>query len=620
MSDVSISIGVEGKEQTIAVFHEVGQASKEFGNALLEHTKKLGELFLGYESVVKVVEQFKAAIEMGGQLSELSEQTGVSAGKLVILQKAFENTGMSAEDVGGSFAKMQKFLEAASEDGSKASDDLRKIGLSADELKGQKPEELYRTLANQIGSLHDQSLKTSSAMEIFGKSGYRALTLFSHFDEEIKDAKDSLGGLPEMADKNADAFQKVGDGLKEIAQKGKEFAFGALAPVIDSLGVLTDKLKDFKAADYGKEIFQSLSEPVKALLELLASGEFKKSFGLLFDLFKLQGEKMINEAVRIAQSIGAAIQTVFGEIFGGKSQLGDYLMRFFRLMGDFLKQMLYEGIGSAIAGIPGLGKQSDALLESAKMQGDYIASDMLAIKSGANAAAVSLEKVSEKAAKAGLDTYRNAADVIDTASQAAKVNAAAVSGLEIARHDREQEKPHQAASHEEKREVAGYSGTKSYSFGTDSGKTGKTTQNVDPAQFNLNTGIFKNTENLPGIVQAQLATASDEISKGPIAKLYQERIQRADKSGDFATSRSLELENKNRERAEATEYLRRHMRDNREMNDYVQKNGGPVEAAKKLTGAAGAAKEATPMDQILKLIADHLPKIDTNTAAFAVLT
>ena len=62
------------------------------------------------------------------------------------------------------------------------------------------------------------------------------------------------------------------------------------------------------------------------------------------------------------------------------------------------------------------------------------------------------------------------------------------------------------------------------------------------------------------------------------------------------------------------------MRDNREMNDYVQKNGGPVEADKKLTGAAGAAKEATPMDQILKLIADHLPKIDTNTAAFAVLT
>ena len=139
-------MGVTGKESVTGAFQEVGKAGKELGDALMEHTKKLAEMFLGYEALVKVVETFKGAIEMGGKLTDLADQTGISAGKLVILQRAFEDNGLAADDLGKLVNKMQKFIEGAGDAGSASAEKLAKIGLTQQELKAMSPDEQFAAI------------------------------------------------------------------------------------------------------------------------------------------------------------------------------------------------------------------------------------------------------------------------------------------------------------------------------------------------------------------------------------------------------------------------------------------------------------------------------------------
>ena len=83
---------------------------------------------------------FKQALDVGGQLNDLSANTGVAVGDLVVLQQEFANAGKSAEDIGPVFGKMAKSLQGGSTD-----ETIKKLGINLDELKKKTPAEQVRT-------------------------------------------------------------------------------------------------------------------------------------------------------------------------------------------------------------------------------------------------------------------------------------------------------------------------------------------------------------------------------------------------------------------------------------------------------------------------------------------
>ena len=100
-----------------------------------------------------VVDGFGDAIDLGGKLNDLSSRTGESAGNLLVLQRAFENTGVGADKVGTSVNKLQKFMTEAAAGGADQTATLNALGVSMSDLAGKTPTEQMGVLAGKIASI-----------------------------------------------------------------------------------------------------------------------------------------------------------------------------------------------------------------------------------------------------------------------------------------------------------------------------------------------------------------------------------------------------------------------------------------------------------------------------------
>ena len=207
---------------------------------------------LATDAARAVVDQFGAAIDLGGKLNDLSSRTGESAGNLLILERAFTNTGVSADAVGSSMNKMQKFMVDAAQGGAAQSDAMSRLGITMGELSGKTPTEQMGVFAQRISSIQDPAQRAEAAMSIFGKSGGELLPILQNFSGEIEGAKDQLGGLPGVMDRSAAAFDGVGDNMAALNNKVLEFAAGFLESALPALNAFTSALSGVDAAGWGQ--------------------------------------------------------------------------------------------------------------------------------------------------------------------------------------------------------------------------------------------------------------------------------------------------------------------------------------------------------------------------------
>jgi len=89
-----------------------------------------GAIKLAANAISGTFSTFKDALDLGGELSDLSDQTGETAGNLLVLQRAFDNSGVGADKVGTSINKIQKALVEASQGSDQAREKFNAIGLS----------------------------------------------------------------------------------------------------------------------------------------------------------------------------------------------------------------------------------------------------------------------------------------------------------------------------------------------------------------------------------------------------------------------------------------------------------------------------------------------------------
>ncbi len=83
--------------------------------ALQSRIAKFAAAFIAEKAVAGVVtggyNHFWQALDVGGKLSDLSANSWVAVGDLVVLQQEFANAGKSAEDLGPVRGKMAKSLQ-----------------------------------------------------------------------------------------------------------------------------------------------------------------------------------------------------------------------------------------------------------------------------------------------------------------------------------------------------------------------------------------------------------------------------------------------------------------------------------------------------------------------------
>lgn len=181
-----------------------------------------------------ILQQMKSTLDLGGTLNDLASSTGLAAGEMLVLQRAFQDSGIGAEEAGTMLNRMQRAIVEAGQGSSTHVAAFEKLGLSVARLSEMSPEQQMRTIGQAIGAMGDNAASTAMSMDIFGRAGGRLKTFFADFDGNISAARTAVGGLADTMDTNAQRFDFISDAINGASQKLQQFFAGFLGETIDT--------------------------------------------------------------------------------------------------------------------------------------------------------------------------------------------------------------------------------------------------------------------------------------------------------------------------------------------------------------------------------------------------
>ena len=415
MADAVVSFGakdngftklINGMDQRLQKFKSgIGNFSKSIGGMAKSFIKVagpvalLGGAFLGVRSVFR---SFTAAINEGGAMNDLATQTGAAAGDLLILKRAFENSGASGDAMGQTIGKLRKAIGEAGQGLKTYKDAFAKLGLSYESLKDLDVKQQFAAVAGALNKVENQTDKATIAQQLFGRSGMSLIPLLRANTTEMERAAKQLGSMPDLINKFNGPLDTVADNLGALAKKQAEFATGLLSEFSPSLAKITTDLANIDVAGFGSAIskilfnftkaaaeafkFQDAIDAVKAAINGFKQGQYMESFKLLFNTASIQGQNFINV---IYKKGVAALQTLGGflrEIFRGDGATMEFIWQSVNIVLSKIKQGLLTALSEATEGIYWLKGLSINAKRGAEEAGEYVEAALMGISGKADAA------------------------------------------------------------------------------------------------------------------------------------------------------------------------------------------------------------------------------------------
>jgi hypothetical protein len=330
----------------------------------------VGGVMAVFKGITGTIGAFSDALDMGGRLADTASRTGLLAGEVLLLERAFSNTGLSADDVAGTINKMQKALVGVNEEGEPTNKTFAQLGLSMSYLKTLSPDQQFKQIAQAISDIPDPAERAAAAMGIFGKSGGAMLPLFRDFSATMSDAKGQLGSMVDVMNKNASTFDAVGDKINVIKGKFTEFAAGILDVVIPALDFVTEGLARIDAAKIGRDLATAFVGATTAMdgfaaaTNLIKAGDLSGAFSLAFSSIVLQVKQTANE---IYKNLVAAF-SASAEFLKTMFDMGGPLMRTivisFQKIGTEFTISMAKGVASILEGVPFMSKAYQNVIDN----------------------------------------------------------------------------------------------------------------------------------------------------------------------------------------------------------------------------------------------------------------
>lgn len=283
-------------------------------------------LVISYKAVMGTLRQFGEAIRLGGELSDLSSQTGETAGNVLVLKQAFQDAGLGVGTMQTALSMMSMSLSGISETGQRTEETFAALGLNMQELRGQSAIAQLDAIGKAISNLRSQEDKIAAARAIFGRGGAPMLTLFSD-PNAIQTARDALGSMPDMVDKTAAGLDAIGDAWGRIKTSFTGAFVAALAPAIPLIDSILQKIQsvDFTkiGAGFGaamvaiKNVFSSI-DPMEFAVNLAnvvltaLSAAVREAFSLLWSKDFWAGVGLLLRGA--LQGLGAAVIDAFSSV------------------------------------------------------------------------------------------------------------------------------------------------------------------------------------------------------------------------------------------------------------------------------------------------------------------
>jgi hypothetical protein len=346
MADVTSTFAAKDVGFTSTV-NRMQRSLAGFQSGIAGFAAKAAGLVTAFVGIQQSVAAFNKALSMGGRLDDLSKTTGATAGELLLLEKAFELAGSSADAVGPAIARLNRFMVEASNGGAAQVETMNKLGLSYDQLKGRTPTEQMQLLAKSIMALPTPAQRTAAAMDIFGRSGSTLIPLFANFSGELDKAQGYLGSLPGLMDQSAGAMADMEDDIGALGDKFNQFVAGLVAGAAGAEN-LASALAKIDTAGIGANLGESLR------VAFDAPHETAKAIGYtLLTGAKQAGNNLIN-------AFSAAIeffQKVYGdpEYWSGVGQrIKSVFMEAVNAFNKLLLTGIEQGLLKPLSNLPGI--------------------------------------------------------------------------------------------------------------------------------------------------------------------------------------------------------------------------------------------------------------------------
>ena len=284
----------------------------------------------------------KGAADLGGKLSDLSARTGITAGKLAVMGRAFEDNGVSADKIGGVINKLQKTITDFGSGSASATKPFAALGIEFEDISKLDPAAQFQLIQSKIAAIQDPAQRAALAMQIFGKSGGELLTLFADGDA-FANAGAFLGTQAEILDRSAGLFDSISDKMARIPDKLQGFFVGFLEPIAGDVDEVLTKFDTFDFAALGlrigsafnmENVIAMISAAVPLLVAVLADA-FSKALdvagALLRALFSAEGLSfmkniLIDVLVAGVDALGGAFYELaknFGKALKGEVDMVD---------------------------------------------------------------------------------------------------------------------------------------------------------------------------------------------------------------------------------------------------------------------------------------------------------
>jgi len=270
---------------------KLGLDTSGFKKGIAEATSGLKGLTAGLVGLGTFMGAFKGlangvfdALSRGKELKELSDQTGVSAGRLVSLQTAMSKVGLEADEAGQTLNKLQKRIGEAAMQGGESAVPFQRLGLEINKLANLSADQQLVKVGQALMAVKNPTERATLAMKVFEESGGKMIRLFAT----------GMGSLTGDLSKNAQIFEDNAEALNRaaIALNNAKLNFGSkgffggvatqLAPGIEAGSNITSQVLTPQLGQKFGAIFRDLAKTGFNPMIGIASGmfgNFGKDFG-----------------------------------------------------------------------------------------------------------------------------------------------------------------------------------------------------------------------------------------------------------------------------------------------------------------------------------------------------
>lgn len=336
-----------------------------------------GAIKIAGDALKSLMGNFSEAIKLGSDFDQMSTRTGVAVDSLVVLSRAFENAGVSGGNVGKTINRMQKSIVDAGNGLAAPQRAFENLGISLEDIKELSPEEQFKVIGEGIKNLKTPAERTAVAMDIFGRAGAEALTVFRDGAAGIDVAIDQLGSMPGILAESARAFDTIGDNIAAFKNKGVEFAVGFINQVAPAIELVTHLLSRIDAAAIGMRLGEILTGASNAMggfqdaIDAIKMGEFSLAFQITFESIRLQVFDTINSIVNHAKAAASGIAEFLKSLFSLDGALMFTVTSALDYVFAYAKKGLAKAVTATFGQLNFLGKGIRDSMEMAMAEAEF---------------------------------------------------------------------------------------------------------------------------------------------------------------------------------------------------------------------------------------------------------